>query len=313
MASATSMAVPDQQEIENSQDNTSDTFSDVSLADYLSPDCSELPLPADGKMLFRYDSDAQANERPTLNLHCSNVELGVVGHGRYHRLKHVLPPIIEVHEESITPPCAMSELNITTSRHGNVAFEVSFAEEAHPSIPERFSSMGNRKEQSSANLEARMEKMERNRQAHLRLRCESLKERRLMAENMRQRRIANAIEFQSRKLATILNEMKVATENRNARLSEIRQKNLERHRRGEEVRMRKNMLQASSLANASGESPSTPDGDTKSPSQSGAGFSCNYLLESTKSCEKTSQIMSSWCSDIKAPVDTDRQVRSVVL
>lgn len=308
MASAVPMAAPNQQEIETDRDNISDTFSDVSLANYLSPECSEPPLPAERKMLFCHDSDARENELPTLNPPCSNMGLG---RGRY-RPKHVLPPIIEVHEESITPSRAMPELDVATSRQGNVAFEVSFAEEAHPqtaSIPERFSSMGNHNERSSANWEGRMKNMERNRQAHLRLRCESLKERRLIAENMRLRKIADAVKFPSRKLALLLNEMKIATENRNVRLSEVREKSLERHRRGEEVRMRKKVLRARSLARVLGELPSIPDVEARSPSQGGVGFS-NRSLPESKASGKKLQIMS---SNIKAPVDRDRPVRSVVV
>ena len=141
------------------QDNVTDSFSDVSLTNYLSSNLVESPLPAETKLLVCYG--AEESEEVSTPGHPEADT--VVTHGRKYTPIRVLPPIIEVHDEAT--PDISPELDITTSRLGNVAFEISFADKSRPksasAIPERFSSMGKRSEKPCLTWKERMEKTEK--------------------------------------------------------------------------------------------------------------------------------------------------------
>lgn len=164
--------------VPTSQENISDSFSDVSVINYLPSECSEPPQQPETEIFFSRAMHSNLNSDK--------------GCSKYYPDHTTFPSIMKTHGESATLLHAKPVLDITTSRQGNIAFEVPFSKKPKPIASKCFSSTGNHRTLSHTRWEERL-KIAKKHQSHLQFRCESLKERRLMAANVRRRIMANAV------------------------------------------------------------------------------------------------------------------------
>lgn len=116
------------------------------------------------------DMSSSLNSKPDLG---SDPELGILGCEKNpnHPPPPLLPPIEEEYRNAKLKPRALPKIDITTTKLGNVAFEVSLMERPITPTPARFSvSSASKREECGAKLSEKMDKVECNRLTALKVR-----------------------------------------------------------------------------------------------------------------------------------------------